>query len=161
MQGERTGESRAASRDGWVVSFEDARRALTGLSVLYFGDDAESGGRIFMSLGQAGARVRLARRLVQGFQLLEALRPRLVIIDGDSSEMDMTELVRELRRRPASASALLVVLSSRDGRAMRRRAKAMGADGFLPKPIDLRVCAQTLVRDLPALAERSTLAASG
>jgi CheY-like chemotaxis protein len=148
-------------RETWVVTFEDARQRLNGLTGLYIGDDTESGGRIFMGLGQAGCKVRLSRRLVQGLQMLEALHPDLIFLDADFPDIRPGQLLRRVRQLPAAQSATIVVLGARDDRAVRRRLESAGADGFLDKPVDLRVCAQTLVRELPALSVRPQRAVAG
>jgi len=63
-------------------------------------------------------------------------RPDCVITDIMMPEMDGFELIRELRRRPELAALKIIVLSAKSYDFDRRRAKELGADGYLTKPID-------------------------
>jgi DNA-binding response OmpR family regulator len=139
-------------RLGDWVSFDEARELLRGLSVLVIDPDTEASGRIFISVGQAGASVRLARRFVQGVKMLDELRPDLVIVATQQDDGDAGALLRELRARPAGEAPLLVALAPApaEGRPERKRAAFCG-DACLPKPIDARLFAQSLAL---ALRER-------
>jgi CheY-like chemotaxis protein/ribonuclease BN (tRNA processing enzyme) len=63
-------------------------------------------------------------------------RPDCVITDLMMPVMDGFELTRELRRRPELAAMKIVILSAKSYEFDRRRAKEMGADGYLTKPIN-------------------------
>src|SRR5580765_4331785 len=63
-------------------------------------------------------------------------RPDCVITDIMMPEMDGFELIRELRRRPELAALKIIVLSSKSYDFDRRRAKELGADGYIIKPIE-------------------------
>ena len=62
-------------------------------------------------------------------------RPDCVITDLMMPEMDGFELTRELRRRPELSEMKIIVLSAKSYDFDRRRAKELGADGYLTKPI--------------------------
>jgi phosphoribosyl 1,2-cyclic phosphodiesterase len=62
-------------------------------------------------------------------------RPDCVITDVMMPELDGFELTRELRRRPELGSTKIVVLSAKSYEFDRRRAKELGADGYITKPI--------------------------
>ena len=62
-------------------------------------------------------------------------RPDCVITDLMMPEMDGFELTRELRRRPELSDMKIIVLSAKSYDFDRRRAKELGADGYLTKPI--------------------------
>ena len=66
---------------------------------------------------------------------IPALRPDCVITDLMMPGMDGFELTRELRRRPELDAMKIVILSSKSYDFDRRRAKEMGADGYLTKPL--------------------------
>src|SRR5438477_7860498 len=57
--------------------------------------------------------------------------PDCVITDIMMPEMDGFELIRELRRRPELAALKIIVLSTKSYDFDRRRAKELGADGYL------------------------------
>ncbi len=63
-------------------------------------------------------------------------RPDCVITDLMMPVMDGFELTRQLRNRPELAAMKIVILSAKSYDFDRRRAKEMGADGYLTKPIN-------------------------
>jgi CheY-like chemotaxis protein/phosphoribosyl 1,2-cyclic phosphodiesterase len=65
----------------------------------------------------------------------EAL-PDCVITDVMMPVMDGFELTRELRAKPALAGLKILILSAKSYDFDRRRAKQMGADGYITKPIN-------------------------
>jgi CheY-like chemotaxis protein len=62
-------------------------------------------------------------------------RPDCVISDVIMPEMDGFELCRELRKRPDLASIKIIMCTSKSYDFDRRRAKELGADGYIVKPI--------------------------
>src|SRR5262245_59368784 len=83
---------RPPRRAGKWVSFAAARPRLQALDAVVLDADVEAGGRIFVSLGQAGANVRLARGFVAGCQLIDLVRPHIVLLatwlpDGDAQAL--------------------------------------------------------------------------
>jgi CheY-like chemotaxis protein/phosphoribosyl 1,2-cyclic phosphodiesterase len=65
---------------------------------------------------------------------IPAARPDCVLMDIMMPQMDGFELTRELRNRPELARMKIVVLSAKTYEFDRRRAKEMGADGYIAKP---------------------------
>jgi CheY-like chemotaxis protein/phosphoribosyl 1,2-cyclic phosphodiesterase len=63
------------------------------------------------------------------------VRPDCVVTDLMMPEMDGFELTRELRKRPELAAMKIIVLSAKTYDFDRRRAKELGADGYITKPI--------------------------
>ena len=63
-------------------------------------------------------------------------RPDCVITDLMMPVMDGFELTKELRRRSELAGMKILILSAKSYDFDRRRAKEMGADGYLTKPIN-------------------------
>jgi CheY-like chemotaxis protein len=133
------------------VSFAEARDLLAGVSVLVFDADTEASGRIFISLGQVGASVRLARRTVQGLRFLEELHPALIIVATTMPDTDPLALVRNLATWASACGARLVALGDpHNHRNERRRYLSAHCDGYLTKPVDVRLFAQELARELSA-----------
>jgi CheY-like chemotaxis protein len=131
------------------VSFPEARERLQGLTAVVLDADVESSGRIFVSLGQVGMQVRLARRFVPGLQLLDEVKPDFLLAATRLSDGDVLELFRRLTRE-SPRPPRLVALSGRAGRLPERRFLAAGCEIFIRKPIDVRLFAQELARQLPA-----------
>ncbi|MBI3373406.1 MAG: response regulator [Betaproteobacteria bacterium] len=100
-------------------------------------DDPDVLALIRRVLEQAGHRVEARGSSLQALEEIPVLRPECVITDVMMPEMDGFELTRELRRRPELASMKIIVLSAKTYDFDRRRAKELGADGYITKPIQL------------------------
>jgi len=71
-------------------------------------------------------------------------QPDCVITDIMMPEMDGFELIRELRRRPELGALKIIVLSTKSYDFDRRRAKELGADGYVIKPIERSTFVHTI-----------------
>jgi CheY-like chemotaxis protein len=85
-------------------------------------------------LEEAGHRVEASPSSRQALKQIPMSRPDCVITDIMMPEMDGFELTRELRRRPELRDMKIVVLSAKTYDFDRRRARELGADGFISKP---------------------------
>ena len=72
---------------------------------------------------------------VQALREIPVIRPDCVISDVIMPEMDGFELCREIRSRPDLAGVKIIMCSSKSYDFDRRRAKELGADGYIVKPI--------------------------
>jgi len=86
-------------------------------------------------LEEAGHRVEAAPSALTALKQIPLSRPDCVITDLMMPEMDGFELIRKLRERHELADVKIVVLSAKGYDFDRRRAKQLGADGYLTKPI--------------------------
>jgi phosphoribosyl 1,2-cyclic phosphodiesterase/CheY-like chemotaxis protein len=87
-------------------------------------------------LEDAGHRVEASPSSLQAMKQIPVTRPDCVLTDLLMPEMDGFELVRELRRRPELEHMKIIVLSAKAYEFDRRRAKELGADGYITKPIE-------------------------
>ncbi len=71
----------------------------------------------------------------EALELFSALDPALVITDLQMPRMDGHELLGQIRR--TSPHTPVVVMTADRRIDARRRAEALGADGFVNKPIEL------------------------
>jgi CheY-like chemotaxis protein len=69
---------------------------------------------------------------------IRALRPALVLLDLHLPDGDGGEVLKALRRDPATRDLPVIVISSDATDLARARLADAGASGFLTKPIDLR-----------------------
>jgi DNA-binding response OmpR family regulator len=129
------------------VTFGEARELLRGKSAVVLDPDVEASGRIFISLGHAGASVRLARRFALGLRLLEEVKPQLLIAAARVPDGDVLQLFTRLKGGGAGRP-LLVALGTGNNRVERRRCHSAGCDAYLAKPVDVRLFAQELAREL-------------
>jgi len=86
-------------------------------------------------LEAAGHSVTSSDSSQQGLKEIPLARPDCVITDLMMPEMDGFELCRELRRRPELAPMKIIVLSAKSYDFDQRRARELGADGYIVKPI--------------------------
>jgi phosphoribosyl 1,2-cyclic phosphodiesterase len=85
-------------------------------------------------LGAAGHEVERSTSGLDALGRIPSAHPDCVITDVMMPGMDGFELTRELRRRPELAGVKIIVLSAKTYEFDRRRAKELGADGYLAKP---------------------------
>ena len=86
-------------------------------------------------LEEAGHTVVAFGSSVRALREIPVERPDCVISDVIMPEMDGFELCRELRKRPDLASIKIIMCTSKSYDFDRRRAKELGADGYIVKPI--------------------------
>ncbi|MBV8030160.1 MAG: response regulator [Betaproteobacteria bacterium] len=87
-------------------------------------------------LEAAGHSVETCGSAMEAATRIPTARPDCVVTDVMMPEMDGFELTRELRRRPELAEMKIIVLSAKTYEFDRRRAKELGADGYLAKPFE-------------------------
>lgn len=107
-------------------------------------DDPDILALVAKALAEAGHTVQTCPSSRRALQEIPGSRPDCVITDLMMPEMDGFELTRELRRRPELAKTKIIVLSMKSYDFDRRRAKDLGADGYLTKPIHRESFLQTI-----------------
>ena len=86
-------------------------------------------------LEEGGHSVKSYESSVSALRDILLDRPEVVISDVMMPEMDGFELCREIRSRPDLAAIRIIMCSSKSYEFDRRRAKELGADGYIVKPI--------------------------
>jgi signal transduction histidine kinase/DNA-binding NarL/FixJ family response regulator len=87
-------------------------------------------------LGPLGFEMFEASNGKEGLEQVEARQPDLIIMDIVMPVMDGFEAIRRLRQSAAFSSVPIIALSASVSSPDRARSLAMGANAFLPKPID-------------------------
>jgi CheY-like chemotaxis protein len=82
----------------------------------------------------AGHSVEKSASSREALKVIPTVRPDCVITDIMMPELDGFELTRELRRRSELADMKIIVLSAKTYEFDRRRARELGADGYIAKP---------------------------
>ena len=108
-------------------------------------DDADTLALVSRVLTDAGHEVAVRASSSGAMRDIPDARPDCVITDVMMPVMDGFELMRELRRRPELSAMKIVVLSAKAYDFDRRRAKELGADGYITKPINFDTFLQTLL----------------
>ncbi len=102
--------------------------------ILVVDDERQITRMLRASLQSSGYAVSVANNGLEGFERFEAEHPDLIITDLAMPEMnglELTEAVRRVARTP------IIVLSVREGEAMKVRALDEGADDYLTKPFSM------------------------
>ncbi|MFT7775241.1 response regulator [Roseateles sp.] len=119
--------------------------AAPGLQVMVVDDDTLNlrvAARLLRELGHHGVLVNEGGRALR---LLEERTFDLVLLDVNMPGMNGQDTLVALRRRPATAQHMAVLMvSGHDDPGTRAHFLALGADGFLTKPLDSAVLAAAL-----------------
>jgi DNA-binding response OmpR family regulator len=71
-------------------------------------------------------------------ETVRACRPDLVILDVMLPSVSGYEICQQIRLDPALAGTRILMMTARGTAMERRKGLALGADGFIAKPFDLR-----------------------
>jgi signal transduction histidine kinase/CheY-like chemotaxis protein len=121
-------DSQARSSPG-----SDGRRAPTAGCVLVIDDDATARELIADHLKAEGFSVVTAAGGVEGLRLAKELRPTAITLDVMMPDLDGWSVLAALRQDPELAEIPVIMITIVDEH---RRGIALGAAGYLTKPID-------------------------
>jgi DNA-binding response OmpR family regulator len=110
---------------------------LRGEATILVVDDDSAGELYREVLSGRGYQVITARDGEAGLAAALALRPDLVVTDLALPRLDGLELVRRLRRHPATRRSWIVMVTGRVEPRWQRAAIDAGCDAFLRKPCPL------------------------
>jgi adenylate cyclase len=114
-------------------SGSDGRRSPTADRVLVIDDDATARELIADHLKAEGFSVVTAAGGVQGLKLAKQLRPTAITLDVMMPDLDGWSVLAALRQDPELADIPVIMITIVDEH---RRGIALGAAGYLTKPID-------------------------
>ena len=113
--------------------------------VLHIEDDPHSRRLVAKLLGAAGHEVIDAANGLEGIRLASTCRPDLVLVDINVPDLDGYEVTLRLRGMTALHGVPIVAITAEGDRAT---SLAVGADGFIGKPIQARKFANVVQRFL-------------
>ena len=149
----RVGESREHPTAMRLSRFDWEQIPLNGVTVLVVDDETDARELIKQVLVQCGAAVVTAASSDEGLQVLQALRPHVLVSDIGMPDKDGYQFMRDLRRIGAAqggdtpAIALTAFARSED----RTRAMVAGYQIHISKPIE----PQELIATVASLAGRT------
>jgi len=103
--------------------------------ILVVDDHPDAVEALSMQLQVAGHDVRSANDGVEAMKIGEAFQPQVVLLDLGMPRMDGYETVKNMRRRPWGARALIVALTGWAQAYDRQRTSEAGFDAHLVKPV--------------------------
>lgn len=135
-----------------------------GVSVLIVEDDPEMLRLIERSLTTPGREIFTAQTAAEARGVLSGRKVDLVILDLVLPDMDGRTFLAELRQNRDTAATRVLVLSAWTGDHQREECLALGAAGYLAKPIDpgvLAVAVQSALDGTPVPAPGVTHGGNG
>lgn len=105
-------------------------------SILVVDDSASVKAAIRIALTGAGYQLAEAADGAEGIARANAGHFDLIITDLNMPVMDGLTMIETMRAMPAHAGVPIVFLTTESDEAMKQRARAAGATGWLTKPFD-------------------------
>ena len=87
----------------------------------------------------AGYTVLQAEDAERGIALAQGERPALILMDVSLPGMDGLTATRALKENPATRDIPIVALTAHAMKGDREKALSAGCQGYIPKPIDVKV----------------------
>lgn len=98
-------------------------------------DDPSAIDILTMLLKEGGHEVQSATCSTEALKEVIETQPDCVLVDLIMPNMDGFDLIRQLRERPELQKIRIIVVSAKPYEADRRKAREVGADGYIVKPI--------------------------
>jgi chemosensory pili system protein ChpA (sensor histidine kinase/response regulator) len=144
-----------AARQATFILSESSDAAPTEAHAVLFVDDSISVRKLAARfLETSGFEVDTARDGLDALDKLASGRFRIVITDLEMPRMHGYELIAEIRRHPQYRHLPVIVCSSRSSEKHRRRARELGAQGYITKPFTK----DQLLADIRQLTEGGAVA---
>jgi len=118
--------------------------------VLIVDDDVELAGFMKTLLTTPGRDILVAHSGAQALSLLESREVSLIVLDLILPDTDGRNLLVKVRERLATATIPVVVITFRSAEQARIECLALGADGFLEKPVSAEALQITVEAKLAA-----------
>lgn len=112
--------------------------------IIYIEDNLDNQRLVQRVLAARGYELLLAEDGPAGLTLARAHSPALILVDLGIEGLDGYETTTRLKGMPHLATTPIIALTADSSAGSRERALAAGCDGFLAKPIDVRLLPQQL-----------------
>ena len=121
------------------------------MSILVIDDDPAVRDLLEQRLGaREGFEVLLAADGPSGLETAVAQVPNLILLDWRLPGMDGLAVLSRLKERKETAAIPVYMLAAAEDAAVEARARALGAEGLFPKPIDMAALSAGVKRVLAA-----------
>jgi CheY-like chemotaxis protein len=105
------------------------------LRLLLVDDSVDAATAMSLLLESDGYDVRIAHEAVHALEIAAQFEPEIVLLDLGLPGMDGFQLAQEMRKRAATANALLIAVTGYGQAADRQRTHEAGFDHHLVKPV--------------------------
>jgi CheY-like chemotaxis protein len=110
---------------------------MPGDSILIIDDNVQNQKLVRVVLAGEGYDVRTASDAEEALRMLDAFRPRLIVMDLQLPGMDGLELTRRLKANPDTRGIRVIALTAYAMKGDDEKARAAGCDAYMSKPIDI------------------------
>jgi len=114
--------------------------------LLYVEDNPDNRMLIRRVLGSEGFTVHEASSATKALEVLQTLKPDLILMDINMPEMDGYTLTARIRAMPNMGIVPIVALTANVMKGDRERSLEAGCDGYIQKPIDIDTIADQVDR---------------
>jgi CheY-like chemotaxis protein len=112
--------------------------------ILIVDDNADAANSLALVLGLDGHVTEAVYSATEALSRAESFRPEVILLDIGLPEMDGYEVARRLRERPELAGIRIVALTGYGQSDDVRRAREVGFNDHLTKPVDFNELARAL-----------------
>lgn len=128
-------------------------RTAADAPIVVVEDDADTRRLLERVLTLQGFQVRTAGDIEEFKQVMRpAPLPRLVLLDIELPRVNGLRILSALRQHPQTAALPVVMVTARNGNKDLAQALALGADGYVTKPLTVAVLRAIIDKVLPASA---------
>jgi two-component system, cell cycle response regulator DivK len=106
-------------------------------TILYVEDNPDNRMLVRRVLMAEGYTIHEASSATQAFEVLETVKPDLILMDINMPEMDGYTLTSKIRALPKMGTVPIVALTANVMKGDRERSLEAGCDGYIQKPIDI------------------------
>ena len=107
-----------------------------GYRVLVIEDDVDLSEYYEIVLQKAGIVTQVVNQPMKAIQVIQEFKPDLVLLDMNMPEINGLELATIIRQEEQLVALPIVFVTSETNPEMQARAKSLGGDDFLTKPVD-------------------------
>jgi two-component system, cell cycle response regulator DivK len=100
-----------------------------------------------------GYQVRTAADSEEALASIATVRPRLILMDLQLPGIDGLELTRRLKADPVTRDIRIVALTAYAMKGDEEKARAVGCEGYITKPIDTRTLPAVIAKYLSPLTQ--------
>jgi two-component system cell cycle response regulator DivK len=121
---------------------------MIGSTILYIEDNVDNRTLIRRILTAEGYNIKEAGDAGEALELLNSLRPELILMDINMPKVDGYTLTAQIRALAGFETIPIVALTANVMRGDRERSLEAGCDGYIQKPIDIDLLPQQVERYL-------------
>ena len=118
------------------------------IPILVIDDDKEFLGLVEYNLRLDGFKVYLAANGKKGLKIAKKRQPTVILLDTTMPKMDGLEVLSELKHNEKTDKIAVFMLTGKTIMGDIERAFEVGADDYIPKPVELKRLGQIVKKKL-------------